>query len=136
MGIGNSLRNLGIAAFYQGDYGHARALFAESLTLYQDLGDKAGIAAALERLAAVAGVEGYAARAACLFGTAEALRAAIAIPLPPVDRREQAQAVTTARAQLDAATWAAAWAEGQAMTTEEAVQYALTKDGDQEANSP
>ncbi len=64
-------------------------------------------------------------RAARLFGAAEALREAIATPLSPVDRSAQEQAVANVRAHLDVATFAAAWAEGRAMTLEQATSYAL-----------
>ena len=36
--------------------------------------------------------------------------------------------VAAARAQLDEAVWKTAWAEGKAMTLEEAVEYALEGD--------
>jgi tetratricopeptide repeat protein len=42
----------------QGDYGPARAFSEESLTLWRDLGDREGMAAALNNLSAVAGEQG------------------------------------------------------------------------------
>jgi hypothetical protein len=49
----------------------------------------------------------------------------LGLPLPPGDRAAYERDVTTAHNQLDAAAWQAAWAEGQAMTLEQAITYAL-----------
>ena len=38
---------------------------------------------------------------------------------------QQAEELARVRAQLDEAAFAAAWAEGQAMTIEQAIEYAL-----------
>jgi hypothetical protein len=40
-------------------------------------------------------------------------------------RQEFDRAAATARGQLDETTWQAAWAEGRAMTLEQAIAYAL-----------
>jgi hypothetical protein len=47
------------------------------------------------------------------------------IQLVHFDRTNYERSVTAARAQLDEATFAKAWAEGQAMTLDKAVAYAL-----------
>ena len=44
-------------------------------------------------------------------------------------RLEYDRALAAARAQLDEAAWNAAWAEGRAMTLEQAVTYALEDAG-------
>jgi glycine/D-amino acid oxidase-like deaminating enzyme len=76
-------------------------------------------------LAGVAARQGNAERAARLFGAAEELNEAIQDPPPPAQRREIEQNMATAQSQLEAARWEAAWAEGRAMTLEQAVAYAL-----------
>lgn len=43
----------------------------------------------------------------------------------PEPRREWEGIAAAARAQLDEAVWAAAWAEGRALTLEQAIEYAL-----------
>ena len=43
----------------------------------------------------------------------------------PADKLEVDRNIATVRAQLDKATLAAAWADGRAMTLEQAVAYAL-----------
>jgi hypothetical protein len=84
----------------------------------------------LDSLAGLAGVMGAQAQplqAARLFGTVDAVRATIGVHTrDPADRTEYERNVANVRAQLGAATFAAAWAEGQAMTLEEAVVDALS----------
>jgi tetratricopeptide (TPR) repeat protein len=71
----------------------------------------------------------YLARAARLFGAAEALRRAGGIyAAPPGERAEYEDALTAARATLGEAAFAAAWAEGARMTMEQACIDALQDD--------
>lgn len=53
-----ALRGAGTLAGLQGDYVSMRSLYEESLAIYQELGDKQGIAAALGNLGATAGHQG------------------------------------------------------------------------------
>jgi predicted ATPase len=120
-----SLIALGNIAFEQGNYGRTAALGAQSLRLCRDLGYKWGMAAGLEVLAAVAGVQSQSERAARLFGAAMALREIIGATLPPDEHPAYERTLAATRAQLDEATFAAAWAEGQAMSLEQAITMAL-----------
>ena len=120
------LCNLGWVALLGGDLGRAKALHNESLALCHEIGDKRYASYCLEGLACVAGVEGEAGRAARLFGTAEALLEAIGLP-PATDQRTLEEPyLVAARSQLDVASWEASFAEGKAMTLEQAVEYALS----------
>ncbi len=98
------------------------------MTRLRELGNKDYIPNCLEGLAEGARVQGDLGRAARLFGAAEALRLAIGVPLPPVDRAIYEHQVTAARAQIDAAAFAQAWEEGRAMPLEQAIAYALAKE--------
>jgi hypothetical protein len=60
--------------------------------------------------------------------------ATIGAGIPLGERLGYERAVATARAQLNEATFAAHWAEGQAMTLEQAIVYAL--EGSDVAESP
>ena len=139
-GIAWSLQNLGYLAQHQGEHRQAAALFEESLGLFLELGNKVGVAECLEGLASVsvahlgpetrAGGEhaagcGAADRPLRLLGAAEALREVADTPLPPYRRADYDRDLAAARAQLDEAACGAAWAEGRAMSIEQAVAYAL-----------
>jgi non-specific serine/threonine protein kinase len=68
-------------------------------------------------------------RAARLWGAAEALLKAIEVTayVYAPDRSHYQSQVTAARAQIDDdAAWETAWAEGRAMTPEQAVEYATS----------
>ena len=109
----------------EGEYQHALALYTESLSLRWALRNTAGCAWCLEGLAQIAGALGHTVRAARLWGAAEALRTRIGASLSPAERSRHDGCVAATRARLDAATFEAAWAEGQAMTLEQAIAYAL-----------
>jgi tetratricopeptide (TPR) repeat protein len=127
-GIAISLGNLGLVAHEQGDYAQARALHEESLALYRALGDKQGIAISLACHTALAVATERIERAVRLAGAMEALLQAQGAVLEALERRLCDTAVNTARAQLDSATFDTLWAEGQAMTLEQAIAYALGED--------
>jgi tetratricopeptide (TPR) repeat protein len=120
-----ALDDLGQVAQDQRRYDQARSIHAESLELCRELGSQRSIALCLEKLAGVAGAQGQPERAARLLGAAEALRQASQAPMGAPDRADYEHFVAAARAGLDEASFAAAWAQGRAMTLEQAVTYAL-----------
>ena len=69
---------------------------------------------------------GEAERSARLFGAAEAL----GYQQAPAERALREPYLAAARSRLEEAAWEAAWAEGRAMTFEEAVAYALEEEAD------
>jgi tetratricopeptide (TPR) repeat protein len=125
-GSAMSLRSLGRAATDQGDYRRAAALFDESLALSRDLGDNRDMAAGMEELAAVACAQEQPERAARLFGAAQALREAIGAPRPPADQPRYDRSVAAARAGLGEHAFTAAWAEGRALSVDQALAAART----------
>ncbi len=127
-GIAVSLINLGLVALHQDEDRQAATYFEESLPLFQKLDSTRGIIDCLAGLAGVAGKKGQPERAARLFGAVEAQREAIQTGLAYADRIEEDRHLDAVRAQLDESTFAVAWAEGRAMTLEQAVDYALGKD--------
>ncbi len=121
----NQLAMLGNEARAQANYAEAQAFLRESLILRRELGDKVGIARSLESCANLAARQGQAAHAARLFGAAEALYETIGSPIITYrDRGEYERNVAAARAQLGEATFNAAWAEGRAVTLEQAMTEA------------
>jgi tetratricopeptide (TPR) repeat protein len=101
----------------------ARSLFIRSLILFQQLGDRVGIAFALEGLARAAAIESDAKRGLRLAGAAAALRAATGTQLRP-GQLEYHQRVIRA-AEMKTARSSALWAQGRAMPLQEAVAYAV-----------
>ena len=93
--------------------------YEESLTIAREISEKLITAPGLEGLASVVAAQGEPAWAAQLWGRAEALRATIGSPMPPVEQAEYEQAVSIARAQLGTKTFTAAWTEGRTMTLEQ-----------------
>jgi predicted ATPase/DNA-binding SARP family transcriptional activator/DNA-binding CsgD family transcriptional regulator len=122
------LDNLGWAALLQGDPERAKTSYEESLVLCRELGDKIVASESLEGLACVAGVKGEAERAAKLFGVAEALREAVGSQRMPEEDALREPYLATASSQLDEAAWEEAWAEGRAMSMEQAIEYALSEE--------
>jgi DNA-binding CsgD family transcriptional regulator len=113
------------------DHEHARGLLEEGLKLSAEAGDETNVAYCLEGLAASAALEGRVVRAARLWGAAEALLEAIEVTayIHTPDRSLYRSQLTAARARLDdEAAWEAAWAQGRAMTPEEATRYALLEE--------
>ncbi|HEX6736765.1 MAG TPA: tetratricopeptide repeat protein, partial [Vicinamibacteria bacterium] len=134
-GVGVGLGALGLVALERGDYAVARDHLAEALAIWRQLGIKTLIAESLARLAMVAGAQGHAARAARLFGAAQALYGAAGGGVSPVERGTYERQLAAARTQLDEGAWSAAWAEGRAMPLEQAVAYALEPRGPEQAEA-
>ena len=120
-GTAESLAVLGKVVAAQGDYAAARTLYEESLVLSDELGEKWVIAACLLGLGEVVAAQQQLAWAAQLWGAAEALRDAISVPVPPVERAGYERAVSAARVHLGERAFAAAWAQGRAMTPQQAL---------------
>lgn len=128
MGIANSLNNLSFLILRQGSVAAAHALYQESALLRLDIGDKRGLTYSLQGLTSLAAARGQWEHAARLAGATQALVTAINAPLEPEFQAEFDRALTAARAQLDEATFAEAWAKGRAMTLEkleDAIAYTL-----------
>jgi predicted ATPase/class 3 adenylate cyclase len=123
--VGRVLCQLGSVARAEGNYQGARSHYEEALPLFREAAEPWSITQCLQGLAAVACDQDDARRAAQLLGAVEALREAIGSPLSPLERADYDHSVAAARAQLDAATFAAAWAAGRAMSLEQAIAEAL-----------
>jgi len=130
-----ALRTLATIARSEEDLELAGSLFGEGLRLNFEIGERTNIAYYLEGLAEVSAAEGRLERAARLWGAASTLPdTAEVVAYPRVADRAFYGRMSAARERLDRR----AWEEGGAMTTEEAVGYALAKHGadDEEPNRP
>src|SRR6266508_3832761 len=118
------LRRLGQVALHQGNYQQALARCQESLALNLEVGDRRGMVACLAGLAAVSAARGESVRAVQLCGAVAALLESLHTQLLALDADLYERNVTDVRAQLDEATFAAAWTAGRAMTLEQAIEHA------------
>ncbi len=109
----------------RGATARAKAFLYEELRLSQQLQHRMFLVDGLEGMAAVAVAEGDPARAARLCGGAEALRELNGELRWYVYQAFYDRAIEDARAQMDEATFAAAWAAGRALSWEQAIAEAL-----------
>jgi tetratricopeptide (TPR) repeat protein len=121
---------LGEVAGDQGDWERAAACHAEGLRRCRadDGRHPQALPQCLSGMARVALARGRPVRAARLLGATFALwteRGPSAWEIEPRARRDRDRNLAAARAQLETAEFAAAWAEGQAMSTEQAIAEGL-----------
>ncbi len=125
-GIAGTLADLGNLALERKNYSEARSLYGESLRIHQRLESRRGMARVLECFACAAASEGKALRALCLAGAATALREAMGSPLNATESARLEKHLGPARQAVSNTAGAAAWMEGWAMPTEEAVALSLS----------
>ena len=136
--IAHVLSRLANVAMQQGDDAAAQAWYEESLALFRQIDDKTGLALCLQGWGAMAARQGEARWAARLWGAAETLRDVRSFRNPfllLVEHTDYEQAdyermVSSVRTQLGEKAFAAAWAQGRAMTLERA----LAKQGPETAH--
>jgi DNA-binding CsgD family transcriptional regulator len=148
LGLFRDLGNLQGAAFCLGSMGfivldgdgpaQAATIFEEALRTLRTLKDRVGIFHCLLGAASVTGLRGEPARAARLWGAAEALGETAAVPVVPLigSRYDYEGHLDTARSRLGQEAFEAAWTEGRAMSPEEAIEYALATPAPEEAEAP
>jgi predicted ATPase/DNA-binding SARP family transcriptional activator/DNA-binding CsgD family transcriptional regulator len=115
----------GLIALGEGDYERAEALGLETLKMFWRMDLRHYIPTLLQLFAAAAAELGDPVRAARLCGASQALHEAIGARLSDGERAYFEPHLAAARSQIDNAAWNTAWAEGRAMTLEQAVEYAL-----------
>jgi predicted ATPase/DNA-binding SARP family transcriptional activator/DNA-binding CsgD family transcriptional regulator len=124
--------NLGLAALALGEHERAMGSFEEALVKSQDMGRTPQVIETLEGMASLAGAMGKAARAARLWGAAEAAREVTGIlATTPDELALHEPHMASARSRLGASAWEEALAEGRAMSLGEAARYALSEEADQ-----
>jgi len=117
---------MGLLAVWSGDdHDLAERSLEEALALDRELGNWAYGAYCLEGFAGLAGARGQGDRAARLWGAAEALRTGIGAPPTPEARPYYERSMAATRTLLGEVAWEAAFAQGTAMSPEEAAEYAL-----------
>jgi adenylate cyclase len=125
VGLALSLNTLADVLVDIGQFDAAMPLLDESLAIDTELGDQTGIAYLIEDYAGVAAAQGAAARALRLAGFAAALREMIGAPLPPNEQARVDRLLEPARAAVDDATAAQAWADGRRLGLAQSVNEVL-----------
>jgi predicted ATPase/class 3 adenylate cyclase/Tfp pilus assembly protein PilF len=147
-GIAYSLSSLGSVALQQEEYAAARSLYEESLALQREIGNKQGIATSLAGLGGLAVAVGRGDRADSvsqvensgrtgsntpdetgrgvrLLGAGEVLLESMGAVLDATEELAYERAVASARAQLGEEEFERLRQEGQDMSMEQAIEYAL-----------
>jgi tetratricopeptide (TPR) repeat protein len=123
------LRDKGRAACKDGLLPLAETSLVECLGIAQALAEPRVTAAAMETFGDLALARHDPERAARIFAATERLREEIVTPRPFNEQADHESVVAAARSALADDAFDKAWAEGRAMTLDEAVRYALEKDG-------
>jgi non-specific serine/threonine protein kinase len=128
-GLWTCLYCLGLATTLEGDPARGDKLLKEALVIARELEVDRDTAENLAGLAVAAGALGQHARAARLWGAAEAIRKSSGVPWHSPERKLYEPLRDAARSRTDEAVWEEAFAKGEAMGVEEAVEYTLVKEG-------
>jgi tetratricopeptide (TPR) repeat protein len=123
----NTQIHLGEMATVTGDFERAAVLYGKSLPVLWELRNMDAFCDGLRmktRLAAAVGHD--VAQAARLLGVEEGLRQSIGLAVPRSERQEYEDLVARVREALGEPAFAAAWAAGQAMSVEQAIDEVIT----------
>lgn len=120
-----TLQALGLYAIDEGRIDEAISMLGRSLELDREMGVLVGVADALGRLALAFGTAGNAEAAVQLVARAEALCEEIGTR-PSWVGEVLANALATARAQVDDAAFDQAWTRGASLSLDDAVALALS----------
>jgi tetratricopeptide (TPR) repeat protein len=117
-----STHTLGLVAFNTNDIATAKKNFLEALQLFLEAQDVSGITLQLDNLSSVARKEGDPLRATRLAAAAVAQQTATGTGLGGLLSYQEGRTGREGLSEADAAT---AWAEGQSLSLDEAVAYAM-----------
>jgi predicted ATPase/class 3 adenylate cyclase len=124
-GLSYALRGLATVLRGMGDLKGAGQAYRESLILASGIGSRSSIIESLVGFAALSAAKGRAERAACLLAAADALQSTTEYALSAAEQDERNHLLEALRRGLGEVDFAAAWADGRAMTVEQAVECAL-----------
>ncbi|HLI47220.1 MAG TPA: tetratricopeptide repeat protein [Chthonomonas sp.] len=122
--LASAINNLGIYARKQGDLVKARAFAQESLLLRRQIGDKHGFGWSLLAFAELEAASGRYERAARLFAAAKKTFSH-GSPLTPSEKRDYEAHLRQTEEALGEALFTRYYRDGEALSLEEAIAYAL-----------
>jgi predicted ATPase/class 3 adenylate cyclase len=119
------MSELGHVARQSGNIAEAKKVYFMTLNRWQDMGNRGAIANQLESIAFLAILEEEPQRATKLLGAAESLREKVQSPMTDYEQIEYGQFMDQLRAMLSETEFHMVWVEGQALTLEQAIEFAL-----------
>src|SRR5579872_3716207 len=125
--IATALQNLGRAAQEQGDFTRAWTSYEESFPVLHEAGSRVQNAECLESAAVLLNSEGELQHATRLFGAASAIRESLATPATRFDQARNEAVLTNMRRALGEHVFDEVWAQGQALTLEQAIESVLER---------
>jgi predicted ATPase/DNA-binding CsgD family transcriptional regulator len=134
-GTAKSLSLLGKVIAIDGDLAAAQTFYEESLMISSELSEKWVVAVYLVELGEIVAARQQLTWAAQLWGASEALRDACGIPIPRIELADYERSVSAVRVHLGEKAFAAAWAEGRSMTSEQALAAKGQKQSLQEVSN-
>jgi predicted ATPase/DNA-binding CsgD family transcriptional regulator len=118
--------NLGFIAIHEGNYSHARAFFMDAILLAQKLNSKSELATGLAGIASALAVQEQGTQAAQLMAAATTINARFGVYYALGDQPAIDHYLSLIKSQLSPAEFEAAWTSGLAMSSEQAVQFAMS----------
>ena len=123
-----SRAHLGYLALYRGNITEAHEIFIETLQIFFNDKNEIGVAFTLEGLAGLFVAVGKPEIAAPLIGWADGVREKISDPRPVLEQADVDKIIAACIAKLGEVAFSDAYDEGQKMSLDEAVAYALEED--------
>ena len=120
-----TLLNLAYISHYNEDYRQEEELIKEAMMLRLEFKSKYFTTICLDALASPIGAKGEPERAAILLGASQALLDGMGIERQIADQHEINRIIASLHKQLDEITFEKAWTEGQAMSPDQAIAFAL-----------
>ncbi len=127
-GTARALLYIAEAKCSQGEFVVAREKYNQALKHFHEIGDKFWGTVCLEGLGLLAVEQNDARRAAVLLGAAEHTHELLGAPMLAAYRPSYESCTARARTQLGEREFNAAWAEGRALTYDEAIQFAMNEE--------
>jgi predicted ATPase/DNA-binding SARP family transcriptional activator len=123
-GMSQALNYLATVTAAEGDVERARPLYLEALEIAHEIGELLDLRWALDGLGGIACSDGLLELAGGLLAQADAIGTLVSIVLPPPVSQAHDAYVQAVRAGLSARDFEAAWAAGELMTPDQAVEAA------------
>ncbi len=121
--------NLGYVALHRRQLEVAERRFTDSIKLFLGLGSNLFASDILVGFGAVAAARGHFERAARLQATASAVHESANTDFEPSEQQEFDRTLSSTCAALDEETFSSRWAEGSAISLQQAVDYAPNRPG-------